>query len=185
MLIDPSRGVVYTPTNCRVSLQIGMFRRTRDRLERIEAAQASLAASLAELAKALAGGTQQGNQDGGASSAITALGALVEGMAGALARSQESNLKLTDGLLNRAARQVTTSVAREMAAKSHESRKRNQMRAKISEGLPAFVEKCEVCTARLQQRHQVHWNDDARHQLEQHDEKLHLLNGGEQLELHN
>lgn len=163
-----------------------MLRRTRERLERIEAAQASLAESMKTIAAALQAGTAQGNQDGAATSAISALGALVEGMAGALARSQESNLKLTDGLLNRAARQVTTSVAREMAARSHESRKKNQARARAAEGLPSFVEKCEVCTARLQQRHQVHWNDDARHQLEQHDQKLALLNGDQgELELRN
>ena len=152
---------------------------SKERIAALERQITALADGQRALQDALSTIAQRVAQPGGADGAIHALGSMIEGLSKALATSQEGSQRLLDGLLNRAARQVTSNVAKQMAANSQESRKRNKEIAQLAKGLPSFVAKCEACQAKIQQRAQVHWNDDQRHVAEQHDRLLRLHLGAD------
>lgn len=142
------------------------FRRRIQRLEtaltEIVKGQTALAGALEKLATY---GPPAAPAVDAAGSAIKALSEMMKGMSAALAASQEGNAKLLDGLLNRAARQVTRHIAQDMAAESHKSRRRNK---ELARGLPPWVAQCEECLAFLQKRSPTHTNDLSRHALEGH-----------------
>src|SRR5579863_275039 len=139
---------------------------SKARIDALEARISALIDGQKALHNALSEIAARAPQPDATGGAISALTSMVEGLSKALHSSQEGQQKLLDGLLARAARQVTSNVAKQMAANSQEARKRNKAAAEMAKGLPAFVAKCETCQARIQQRSQVHWNDDARHSTE-------------------